>query len=132
MYCNESIHSYLYEELYIDCPFCYNQIKNSNSIKSIWCDNTNITNDASCLICKNCASVHGYQPVKEYIDFYENRYRIKRKSVYKNIIFKTESELYVLKIMYKYPITNNKKYCRYLEKSILLKTESLDNAILAF
>lgn len=41
-----------------------------------------ITNNSSCFICKQCASVHEYQTAREYIDFYENRYRIKRKSVY--------------------------------------------------
>ena len=41
-----------------------------------------ITNNSSCFICKQCASVHKYQTATEYIDFYENRYKIKRKSVY--------------------------------------------------
>lgn len=82
MYCNKFIHFHLKEENFIECPFCYEIIQNSNPQTYKCCDDTNITNDASCLICKNCASVHGYQPVKEYIDFYENRYRIKRKSVY--------------------------------------------------
>ena len=33
-------------------------------------------------MCKNCGQVHDYLTADEYIDFYENRYRIKRKSVY--------------------------------------------------
>ena len=34
------------------------------------------------LECKNCGQVHDYLTADEYIDFYENRYRIKRKSIY--------------------------------------------------
>ena len=82
MYCNESIHLYLHEDGYIDCPFCYEIMQNPNPQTYKCCDDTDITNYDLCLICKNCASVHGYQLSKEYIDFYEKRYRIKRKSVY--------------------------------------------------
>ena len=32
--------------------------------------------------CLNCGSVHGYDYADEYIDFYENMHRIRRKSVY--------------------------------------------------
>ena len=34
------------------------------------------------IVCKNCGQVHEYLTADEYIDFYENRHRIKRKSVY--------------------------------------------------
>ena len=34
------------------------------------------------LVCKNCGQVHDYLTADEYVDFYENRYRMKRKSVY--------------------------------------------------
>ena len=33
-------------------------------------------------VCKNCGSVHGVRYVNEYTDFYENMYKIRRKSVY--------------------------------------------------
>ena len=33
-------------------------------------------------MCKNCGEVHNYLTADEYVDFYENRHRIKRKSVY--------------------------------------------------
>ena len=82
MYCNKSIHFYLNQENYIECPFCYEIMQNPNPQTYKCCDDTNITHYDSYLTCENCASIHGYQPSKEYIDFYENRYRIKRKSVY--------------------------------------------------
>ena len=34
------------------------------------------------LVCKNCGQVHDYLTVDEYADFYESRYKTKRKSVY--------------------------------------------------
>ena len=34
------------------------------------------------IVCKNCRQVHDYLTADEYVDFYENRHRIKRKSVY--------------------------------------------------
>ena len=33
-------------------------------------------------MCKNCGQVHDYLTADEYVDFYENRYSIKRKPVY--------------------------------------------------
>ena len=30
----------------------------------------------------NCGSVHGYSTTSEYVDFYENKYRFIKKSVY--------------------------------------------------
>ena len=82
MYCNEQAHYYLNEYDYAECPFCYKRIQNSNPIKFTCCNNMEITNNRSCFICKQCASVHEYETAREYIDFHENRYRIKRKSVY--------------------------------------------------
>ena len=34
------------------------------------------------LVCKNCGQVHDYLTADEYVEFYESRYKIKRKSVY--------------------------------------------------
>ena len=33
-------------------------------------------------MCKHCGQVHDYLTADEYIDFYENRHKMKRKSVY--------------------------------------------------
>ena len=33
-------------------------------------------------MCKNCGQVHDYLTADEYVDFYENRHKMKRKSVY--------------------------------------------------
>ena len=34
------------------------------------------------IVFKNCGQIHDYLTADEYVDFYENRHRIKRKSVY--------------------------------------------------
>ena len=34
------------------------------------------------LVCKSCGVVQGYNFVEEYVDFYKNRHRLRRKSVY--------------------------------------------------
>lgn len=122
MYCDKSVRFYLNQENCIECPFCYKQIQNSNPIKSTCCDNTNITNDASYLICKNCASVHGYQPVKEYIDFYENRYRIKRKSVY-NRKYHLQNRIITL------CVENNVQISYHKRQKILQIFEKIDNIL---
>ena len=33
-------------------------------------------------MCKNCGQVHDYLTADEYVDFYENRHKMKRKSAY--------------------------------------------------
>ena len=34
------------------------------------------------LVCQSCGVVQGFNHVEEYIDFYKNRHRLKRKSMY--------------------------------------------------
>ena len=34
-------------------------------------------------MCENCGVHHGYEPTIEYVDFYENLYRIRRKGIYR-------------------------------------------------
>ena len=35
-----------------------------------------------CLVCINCGQVYDYLTADEYVDFYENRHKIRKKSVY--------------------------------------------------
>ena len=57
------------------------------------------------LVCQICGVVQGYNFVKEYVDFYKNRYKIIRKSVYhreyhiNNILLDIE-EKYNIEISY--------------------------------
>ena len=46
------------------------------------CDSQNLMKDAKAKICTGCGSVHHIDYVNNYVDFYENTHKIKRKSVY--------------------------------------------------
>lgn len=82
MYCDENLHYYLKEHNYIICPFCLEQIEECHSKPFQCCFSMNVDLYDHSFVCFNCGSVHGYEKSLPYIDFYENRYRIKRKSVY--------------------------------------------------
>ena len=34
------------------------------------------------IVCTNCSSVHGFKSPNEFVDFYENKHGIRKKSVY--------------------------------------------------
>ena len=82
MYCDKDIHFYLIEYNHVQCPFCYKQIQKYSSKPFKCCFSMNVNLYDQSFVCFNCGSVHGYERSVPYIDFYENRYRIKRKSVY--------------------------------------------------
>ena len=46
------------------------------------CDNQEIVINNGYIVCRNCGVVQGYKKAKEFINFYENLYRMRRKSVY--------------------------------------------------
>ena len=58
------------------------------------CNQPDIIDDNCEIVCKNCGLVQGYKTVKDFIDFHENKFKFRRKSVYhrkyhiENIIFK--------------------------------------------
>ena len=83
MNCNIVIHEELIKEEYIECPFCNKIIGEISVKKEICCKYKDIIKvDNGMNVCQNCAIVQEYDYVKEYIDFYENKYRMKRKSIY--------------------------------------------------
>ena len=82
--CDLTLHNGLQEMGELICPFCkfqFNFIKQSE-YDLLCCDEQDIINDNNKKVCKNCGIVHGYQLSKKYVNFYENRYRFVRKSVY--------------------------------------------------
>ena len=87
MNCNKELHNGLSDIGEISCPFC-EKILDSNEkpkdrlIYDLCCDCQYIINDNGMLVCKSCGIVQGYETAREYVDFYENKYRMKRKSVY--------------------------------------------------
>ena len=89
MNCNIELHESLIESGDIVCPFCDQNLEDSDekpqdcSAKyDSCCESSEIINDNLMLVCRSCGSVHRYETSTEYVDFYENKYRMKRKSVY--------------------------------------------------
>ena len=77
MNCDEKIHYGLKNE-YIFCPFCDEQLNDISPKKEQCCDNMSVMKDISEMnVCTSCGSVLGYNIVKEYVDFYDNRHKIR-------------------------------------------------------
>ena len=68
------------------CPFCNHNLKEVDGKPRYGyyacCDCQDIINDNGMIVCRSCGVVQGYKTEREYVDFYENRHRMKRKSVY--------------------------------------------------
>ena len=89
MNCNIELHESLIESGDIVCPFCDQNLEDSDEkprdhlAKYDLCrDCQDIINNDGMIVCRSCGIVQGYETVREYVDFYENKYRMKRKSVY--------------------------------------------------
>ena len=88
MNCNRDLHNELSDSGEISCPFCDQNLDSNEKPKDrlvkndLCCDNHDIINDNGMLVCKSCGVVQGYDFVKEYVDFYDNRHKFIRKSVY--------------------------------------------------
>ena len=107
MNCNKDIHDELKESGEISCPFCDEKLASNEKTRlvkyELCCDCQDVINKDGMLVCLSCGIVQGYNIASEYVDFYENRYKFKRKSVYhreyhvKNNLLKIE-EKYNIKI----------------------------------
>ena len=101
MNCNEDIHNYL-KESEVVCPFCDQQIDSARKPKDDeCCDNQEVITTDGMQVCRSCGIVQGYNIASEYVDFYENRHRFIRKSVYNR---KYHVNNNILKIQEKYGI----------------------------
>ena len=79
----KNIHEFLLnEENQAICPFCDEQLTDVKSVETKCCDRPNITVDGFKIVCTNCGSVHRFKSPNEFVDFYENRLGIRKKSVY--------------------------------------------------
>ena len=83
MICGDEIHVALKEAGIIKCPFCDFQFIEGKPLKNdICCDFQDIIKCNGQSVCQSCGIVQGYNYVEEYVDFYQNRYKFIRKSVY--------------------------------------------------
>ena len=89
MNCNIELHESLIESGDIACPFCdkklgdsYEKLQDRLVKSDLCCESPEIINDNFMFVCRKCGIVQGYELSVEYIDFYENRHKLKRKSFY--------------------------------------------------
>ena len=87
MNCEIGIHEAFIELKQSVCPFCKQPLedeKKHDIIEEYYlcCDCKEIVINNGNIVCKNCGIVQGYKTAREYVDFYENRCRMRRKSVY--------------------------------------------------
>ena len=89
MNCNIELHESLIESGNIVCPFCDQNLedldekpRDRGAKYDLCCDCQDIINNDGMIVCQSCGIVQGYETAREYVDFYENKYRMKRKSVY--------------------------------------------------
>ena len=89
MNCNMELHESLIELGDIVCPLCDQNLKDSDKKPRdhlakyyLCCDCQDIINNDGMIVCRSCGIVQGYGTAREYVDFYENRHKMKRKSVY--------------------------------------------------
>ena len=88
MNCNIELHKSLIELGDIVCPFCNNKLDSNEKPQDYLvkydscCDRQDIINDNSMIVCRTCGTVQGYEVVKEYIDFYSEKHKLRRKSYY--------------------------------------------------
>ena len=67
---------------YTNCPLCSKQIQDPGKPQRyVCCDSMKLIRDRH-LMCINCGQVHDEYFAPEYVDFYENRHKIRKKSVY--------------------------------------------------
>ena len=84
MYCEKLHFDYLFLKEYVICPFCFvkmQEINNKNNQKTHCCGQE-ISEIVYQMICTVCGIIHGEIYKNNYIDFYENMYKIRKKSVY--------------------------------------------------
>ena len=121
MNCEIGIHEAFIELKQSVCPFCKQPLedeKKHDIIEEYYlcCDCREIVINNGNIVCKNCGVVQGYKKAKEFVNFYENLYRIRRKSIYhrkyhlnnilmelsikQNIKFSIEQRNKILRIFY--------------------------------
>ena len=82
MCCDYQIHNELKSMEECNCPFCDQLLVEVYKVVELCCSEQDMKTVNGINICINCGSVHGYDYVTEYFDFYDKMHRIRQKSVY--------------------------------------------------
>ena len=82
MCCNSQIHDELKNMQEPTCPFCDQLLAEAYKVVELCCDEQNMETVNGMNTCVNCGTVHGYDYVTEYFNFYDNIQKIRKKPVY--------------------------------------------------
>ena len=82
MNCNYQIHDELKNMEECTCPYCDQLLVEVNKAAELCCGEQELEIIDGMNTCINCGLVHGNYYTTESFDFYENLYRMRRKSVY--------------------------------------------------
>ena len=82
MNCNSEIHNEMITMKYMQCLFYDQQLQKPSTKHNPFCDKKSVINANGANICQINGTVNGYQTAKEYMNFYENKYKIVKKSIY--------------------------------------------------
>ena len=82
MICNDEIYQELISLGKECCDFC-DELLVEHTIKiTLCCEKQNLIIDNAKIVCSNCGQMDSFIHVKEYIDYHENKFKFKRKSIY--------------------------------------------------
>ena len=77
------LHNSLVEDGEISCPFCDQQLQQPDlQTVEACCDNPTFESENGKILCQNCSQLTGEDLIAEYIDFYQDMYKIRKKSIY--------------------------------------------------
>ena len=82
MNCNIHIQNDLIKDGELICPFCDKQLKTLPNTVESCCSEQDMVNINGMNTCVNCGLVDGCDYVIGYFNFYDNMYKIRKKSVY--------------------------------------------------
>ena len=101
MDCDSTLHDELKNMGEPTCPFGEQLTEEVNKVVEPCCSEQDMGTVNGMNICRNCGSIHGYDYVTEYFNFYDNMHRIRQKSVYhrkyaiENVLDSISSENYI-------------------------------------
>lgn len=81
-YCNEGIHNTLKEMGHVICDFCDEKIDSCLKIDEFCCENKRLMCYDEMNVCINCGTFYSHNFTPTYVDFHENKYRMKRGQSY--------------------------------------------------
>ena len=82
MNCNSVIHDELKSMEESTCPFCDQQLVEVDEVVELCCDEQELENIDGMNTCVTCGIIYGYDYAAECFNFYDNMYKIQKKSVY--------------------------------------------------